>query len=169
MTDQPTVDTITPDQLADLIADAEAFRNQPALRDCLLPGCLRQFDMNATMRGRTAEPNRSAEGWKQVRPTVATGYICPDHAPLMDQHRPRWAERTDQGAVLACGCGWGSPAARWPGYAVAAWQNHLIGAAEAVAPGPAIPPGGNAEDCPRCEGTNPPYPFLCPGHPAQEA
>ncbi|WP_039942956.1 hypothetical protein [Streptomyces himastatinicus] len=42
-------------------------------------------------------------------------------------------------------------------------------AGEALPPGPAIPPGGNAEDCPRCEGTNPPYPFLCPGHPAQEA
>ncbi|WP_369689045.1 hypothetical protein [Streptomyces sp. Wb2n-11] len=23
--------------------------------------------------------------------------------------------------------------------------------------------GGNAEDCPACDGTNPPYPFLCPG------
>ncbi|MFI8962092.1 hypothetical protein ACIGO8_08245 [Streptomyces sp. NPDC053493] len=23
--------------------------------------------------------------------------------------------------------------------------------------------GGNAEDCPACTGTNPPYPFLCPG------
>ncbi|WP_275558561.1 hypothetical protein [Streptomyces sp. 5-6(2022)] len=23
--------------------------------------------------------------------------------------------------------------------------------------------GGNAEDCPGCAGTNPPYPFLCPG------
>jgi len=27
-------------------------------------------------------------------------------------------------------------------------------------------PGRNAEDCPACDGTNPPYPFLCPGHPA---
>jgi hypothetical protein len=34
--------------------------------------------------------------------------------------------------------------------------------------GPGIPPGGNAEDCPACEGTNPPYPFICPGHPAPE-
>lgn len=23
--------------------------------------------------------------------------------------------------------------------------------------------GGNAEDCPACHGTNPPYPFICPG------
>ena len=27
----------------------------------------------------------------------------------------------------------------------------------------AVHAGGNAEDCPACEGTNPPYPFLCPG------
>lgn len=25
--------------------------------------------------------------------------------------------------------------------------------------------GGNAEDCPACSGTNPPYPFICPGTP----
>lgn len=31
----------------------------------------------------------------------------------------------------------------------------------------AVPPGRNAEDCPRCTGTNPPYPFICPGHPAE--
>ncbi|MGW2520492.1 hypothetical protein ACWC09_26455 [Streptomyces sp. NPDC001617] len=29
--------------------------------------------------------------------------------------------------------------------------------------------GGNAEDCPACKGTNPPYPFICPGPTAQEA
>lgn len=32
-----------------------------------------------------------------------------------------------------------------------------------------IPAGGNAEDCPQCTNPNPPYPFLCPGHPAGEA
>lgn len=29
--------------------------------------------------------------------------------------------------------------------------------------------GGNAEDCPACEGTNPPYPFICPGPDAAAA
>lgn len=28
---------------------------------------------------------------------------------------------------------------------------------------PAVHVGGNAEGCPACTGTNPPYPFLCPG------
>ncbi|MET9517015.1 hypothetical protein [Streptomyces sp. NPDC002994] len=27
----------------------------------------------------------------------------------------------------------------------------------------AVHVGGNAEDCPACHGTNPPYPFICPG------
>jgi hypothetical protein len=26
----------------------------------------------------------------------------------------------------------------------------------------------NAEDCPACEGTNPPFPFICPGEPEGE-
>jgi hypothetical protein len=37
----------------------------------------------------------------------------------------------------------------------------------AAAGGP-IPPGGNAEDCPRC-GDDLPYPWICPGHPADDA
>ncbi|MGW8988699.1 hypothetical protein ACWGRF_01990 [Streptomyces zhihengii] len=39
-----------------------------------------------------------------------------------------------------------------------------------AAPGPSaakarqhLAKGTNAEDCPACRGTNPPYPFLCPG------
>jgi hypothetical protein len=36
------------------------------------------------------------------------------------------------------------------------------------APGP-IPPGGNAEDCPRCNDPLLPYPWVCPGHGARTA
>ncbi|MFB8101324.1 hypothetical protein ACFC3O_00555 [Streptomyces sp. NPDC056007] len=32
-----------------------------------------------------------------------------------------------------------------------------------------LPKGTNAEDCPACKGTNPDYPFLCPGPPAAPA
>jgi hypothetical protein len=28
--------------------------------------------------------------------------------------------------------------------------------------------GANAEDCPACAGTNPPYPFICPGNAPKE-
>jgi hypothetical protein len=33
---------------------------------------------------------------------------------------------------------------------------------------PAAHTGSNAEDCPACEGTNPPYPFICPGPTTKE-
>ena len=100
---------------------------EPALRGCLFPTCLREYDIIATMDGRpSARPSWSGEGWKQIRPTIATGYVCPDHAPVFEAHTPRWGERTGDTCTLLCACGWGSPAARWPRYAVAAWQNHLL-------------------------------------------
>lgn len=109
-------------------ADAAAsYRNAPALRNCLMIGCFREFDIAARMEGRTpARPSWSGDGWHHVRPTVATGYVCPTHAPLIEQHRHRWVERTDDTSTLTCSCSWTSPAARWGGYAVAAWQNHLL-------------------------------------------
>ncbi|MFF8784770.1 hypothetical protein [Streptomyces sp. NPDC015125] len=36
-------------------------------------------------------------------------------------------------------------------------------------PAPAVHVGGNAEDCPACDGTNPPYLFICPGPDSEEA
>lgn len=123
-----TIRTATAAQAVhDTVHTALAGGPEPALRGCLFPTCLREFDMAAHLDGKQpARPSWSGKGWKQVWPTVATGYVCPGHAPLMEQHQPRWAERADEGAVLTCACGWCSPAARWPGYAVAAWQNHLI-------------------------------------------
>jgi hypothetical protein len=35
--------------------------------------------------------------------------------------------------------------------------------ARAIESGRIVHVGGNAEDCPACHGTNPPYPFICPG------
>lgn len=52
------------------------------------------------------------------------------------------------------------------------WEHHAAAVRRAVGRGgfkTAVPPaepahvGGNAEDCPACSGTNPPYPFICPG------
>lgn len=116
------------DAFQDAILDAEHKRqiNQPILRNCLHPGCLRQFDVNAAMDGRPTKPSRSSQGWLQIRPTVATGYVCPDHADVLEQHRPKWSERESGKAFLCCSCGWAGPPARWQGYAVAAWQNHLL-------------------------------------------
>lgn len=118
--------------LEQVLADADAHLEAPIFRHCLYPTCLREYDVAAGLAGRQpARPSWSGKGWKQIRPTVATGNVCPDHAPVVEQHAPQWAERTDAGAVLTCSCGWNSPAARWPGYAVAAWQNHLFEASSA--------------------------------------
>ncbi|MFH9426038.1 hypothetical protein [Streptomyces sp. NPDC017529] len=114
-----TIAALTPSETA---AEIE----QPFRRSCLFAGCLRQFDAYATMSGHTTEPDRSAKGWKQVRPTVASGYVCPDHADTVEQHRPRWTERQRDTVALTCVCGWMSPMAIWQGYAVAAWQDHLL-------------------------------------------
>ncbi|MDH6226235.1 hypothetical protein [Streptomyces sp. MJP52] len=46
--------------------------------------------------------------------------------------------------------------------AVNAALNAAPAATEATAP-QHIGGGANAEDCPACHGTNPPYPFICPG------
>lgn len=100
---------------------------EPALRGCLYPACLREYDIIATMNGHpSVRPSWSGEGWKQIRPTVATGYVCPEHAPVVEEHVPRWAVQTGDTRTLLCACGWTSPAARWPRYAAAAWQNHLF-------------------------------------------
>ncbi|MFJ2202411.1 hypothetical protein [Streptomyces violaceusniger] len=115
------------EDLEQVLADANAHTEAPVFRRCLYPACLREYDAAAWMSGK--EPARaswSGKGWRQVRPTIDTGYVCPEHAQAVEEHAPRWAERTEQGAVLTCACSWASPTARWPRYAVAAWQNHLL-------------------------------------------
>lgn len=44
---------------------------------------------------------------------------------------------------------------------VRAWREPSVDSTDAA-------PGGNAEDCPRCAGTDLPYPFICPGHDAPD-
>jgi hypothetical protein len=122
-------------QLAESRAEIEhlhqAHLNQPVLRQCTYPGCLREFDMNGTLTGKHLRPSWSGEGWLQVR--AVNGHICPDHAHIVaaDAHRPHWNARTETTpATLACSCGWTSPPARWRGYGTEAWKDHLLIAAE---------------------------------------
>lgn len=97
----------------------------PALRSCLYPGCMREFDTIAHMSGwPPANPAWSGKGWVQMRPTILTGHACPDHAQAIRDHRITWKLIDD--AALACSCGWESPTARWRGVPEAAWQEHLL-------------------------------------------
>jgi hypothetical protein len=51
----------------------------------------------------------------------------------------------------------------WDWYdALRRWAPHELGEHEQQAE-PLVHVGGNAEDCPACAGTNPDYPFICPG------
>lgn len=99
----------------------------PALRSCLYPGCLREFDTIANMSGRPpATPAWSGKGWIQIRPTILTGHACPDHAHAVRDHRITWQHPDEHTRALTCSCGWESPTAHWRGVPEAAWQDHLL-------------------------------------------
>ncbi|MBM9509933.1 3'-5' exonuclease [Actinacidiphila acididurans] len=124
-----------PDKAHTALGDAEwalalydaATAYPPALRRCLFPGCLHEFDVIAHMSGwPPATSAWSGKGWVQMRPTILTGYACPDHAQAIRDHRITWQHPADGTLALACSCGWASPTARWRGVPEAAWQEHLL-------------------------------------------
>ncbi|WP_333745484.1 hypothetical protein [Streptomyces sp. IBSBF 2950] len=117
---------------AELEALHTAHLNEPVLRHCLYPGCLREFDMRATLCGREpARPTWSGKGWVQVR--QLDGNMCPDHVDVVrvgaeaGPHLPRWDYGKDGApSVLRCPCGWDSPPVRWRRYATEAWKDHIL-------------------------------------------
>ncbi|WP_411098972.1 hypothetical protein [Streptomyces sp. x-45] len=134
MTDQPTLATLTEEQLADLIAEATAFRNQPSLRHCLYPGCLREFDMAARMDGREpARPSWSGAGWRQVTRGPSTGSVCPDHVGIVTEHLPRTVDVPNGRWMVACACGWMSRSQTYGGLLRPLWEEHLLLAAGELA------------------------------------
>ncbi|MFD0032566.1 hypothetical protein ACFVJK_30715 [Streptomyces sp. NPDC127172] len=126
------------DEVARLTAELEASHtarlNEPILRHCLYPRCLREYDVNATLCGRDPDrPTWSGKGWLQVR--QLDGDICPDHAHVVGNqvapgpHLPRWSYGSgDAPSTLRCPCGWDSPPVRWRRYATEAWKNHILAA-----------------------------------------
>ncbi|WP_086732868.1 hypothetical protein [Streptomyces glaucescens] len=135
MTDQPTLATLTEDQLADLIQAATAWRNQPSLRNCIYPGCLREFDMAARMNGREpARPSWSGDGWHQVG-GVSPGHICPNHVDTVAAHLARPVDVPNGRWMVACACGWMSRPQTYGGLLRPLWEEHLLYAAgELTAP-----------------------------------
>lgn len=102
-----------------------------ALRTCLVPGCLHQYDAIAAMSGQQpARPEWSSQGWRILKSGMAFpagGHICPDHVEPVLAHLPRRGE-TEPGWVQAvCSCGqWESPRKRWHGVVRALWEEHLL-------------------------------------------
>ncbi|MEU2426867.1 hypothetical protein ABZ619_38645 [Streptomyces sp. NPDC007851] len=120
----------------ELEAAHEARLHEPVLRHCLYPGCMREFDMKASLTGRTpARPTWSGEGWVQVR--AVDGNMCPDHVDIVGSttagpgpHLPHWQYGEDGAPnTLRCACGWSSTA-RWRGFGTEAWKDHLLTVAE---------------------------------------
>jgi hypothetical protein len=114
------------------IADAirESVVNAPSLRNCLYPGCLREFDMTARMNGREpARPSWSGDGWHQVTRGPSTGSVCPDHVDIVTQHLPRTVDVPNGRWIVACACGWMSRPQTYGGLLRPLWEEHLLLAA----------------------------------------
>lgn len=127
MSDQPTLETLTEDQLADLIADANAWRNQPSLRNCLFPPCMHQYDAMAGLAGRPpVRPEWSSKGWHQVTRGPSTGALCPDHVDIVTEHLPRTVDLPNGRWMVACACGWMSRPKTYGGLLRPLWEEHLL-------------------------------------------
>jgi hypothetical protein len=104
------------------------------------------------------------------------------HCPTPESHNwgcgcpgDRLPLYSDRGVdTPGCDCGHKGKGMRWHGE-TCGWIKQLTEEARALLAEPeppTVPPvhvGGNAEDCPGCEGSNPDYPFICPGPPAVPA
>lgn len=113
----------------DAVANAihEALINQPSLRRCLHPGCLREFDMTARMNGQEpARPSWSGDGWHQVTRGIAHGALCPDHVHVVTAHMPRTVELPEGRWTVDCACGWLPAPVTWHGLLKAMWEQHLL-------------------------------------------
>ncbi len=154
MTDQPTTEKTTAwDRLLGLISMADAANhgttpeqaiadairesvvNAPSLRNCLYPGCLREFDMTARMNGREpARPSWSGDGWHQVTRGPAPGSLCPDHVDIVTQHLPRTVDAPNGRWMVACACDWMSRPQTYGGLLRPLWEEHLLLAAGDLTP-----------------------------------
>lgn len=119
----------TPEQAID-DAIHEALLSQPSLRNCLYPGCLREFDMTARMNGREpARPAWSGDGWHQVTRGPSTGSLCPDHVAIVTAHLPRTVDLPNGRWMVACACDWTSRPQTYGGLLRPLWEEHLLLAA----------------------------------------
>lgn len=111
------------------IADAirESVVNAPALRNCLYPGCIREFDIAARINGKEpTRPSWSGEGWYQVTRGPANGHVCPDHVAVVTEHLPRTVDLPNGRWMAACTCEWMSRPQTYGGLLRPLWEEHLL-------------------------------------------
>jgi hypothetical protein len=140
---EPTLATLTEDQLAELLADSRAFRNQPSLRNCLVPGCMRQYDAISCINGTAPQnPAWSGTGWATLGSGTifpAGGHICPDHKQLITDHLPRRMKLPHGRWGVDCACGWSPAPQRWHGVLRSLWEQHLLTITGVLPPEPPVP------------------------------
>jgi hypothetical protein len=125
VTEEPTIASLEA-QVDVLTAEVAAYRNQPSLRHCIFPSCLREFDMAARMEGREpARPSWSGDGWHQAR-GVSPGNICPDHVLVVTAHLARAVDVPNGRWMVACACGWMSRPQTYGGLLRPLWEEHLL-------------------------------------------
>lgn len=132
MTEQPTLATLTEEQLADLYSELNLLRVSSSLRTCLFPSCMRQYDVISCMKGDPPpRPEWSGDGWRTLGSASVGGggHICPDHVGIMTAHLARAVELPNGRWMVACACEWMSRPQTYGGLLRPLWEEHLLLAA----------------------------------------
>jgi hypothetical protein len=111
--------------------------NAPSLRNCLYPGCIREFDMAARMNGRPpARPSWAGDGWRTLGSAAVGGggHICPDHVAIVTAHMARPVEAPNGRWMVACACEWMSRPQTYGGLLRPLREEHLLLAAGELTP-----------------------------------
>ncbi|MFI8792656.1 hypothetical protein [Streptomyces sp. NPDC055105] len=141
MTETPTLATLTEEQLGELISDSHAFRNQPALRTCLFPPCMRQYDVISCMKGEAPpRPEWSGDGWRVLGSAALAGggHICPEHVAIVTAHMARPVEVPNGRWMVACACDWMSRPQTYGGLLRPLWEEHVLTVTGALTAPPAV-------------------------------
>jgi hypothetical protein len=121
---------LTADQLEALYDRIDKLANPPALRTCLVPGCLKQYDAICCMTGDTPpRPEWSGKGWHTLGSGSifpAGGHLCPEHVELVTDHWPRRLQLPGGRWSVDCACGWTPTPQRWHGVLAAMWEQHIL-------------------------------------------
>jgi hypothetical protein len=141
VTDQPTLATLTEDQLADLYSELNLLRVSSALRTCLFPTCMRQYDVISCMKGDPPpRPEWSGDGWRTLGSAALSGggHICPEHVDIVTAHIARPVELPNGRWMVACACDWMSRPQTYGGLLRPLWEEHILTAAGTL-PAPQTP------------------------------
>lgn len=139
MTDQPTAEPTTPEEIADLRRELAGLHITMGLRTCLMIDCLKQYDSFAAFNGdKPARPEWSGKGWRKVTRGPALGDICPDHVDIVTAHLPRTVDLPNGRWMVACACDWMSCPQTYGGLLRPLWEQHILTATGHLPPPPPI-------------------------------